>query len=395
MTAWLERHRFLLTFALLSLFMGISVGLAKVTTTLYALHLGAQGWVLGSIAAAQSLGILFSSLPMGVLVERYGPTRLFMTGSLIAGLLYLLLPLLPSSLFLLLMTALVSFVMPARFVSLNTVFMAALERMGEARAGWYRGTHMSGMFLIGPLLAAVVVQAVGHAGSYWLIAGMFFVTIWLSPLVLSQYSAPERDERQRRAGMGEVLRSVLADPLARRLAWQEGAIQALNMYYAFYIVVIAVQSLGLSAAGAGSLVAVQGAAFVFALFVLGGLVSRLDRQAFHWGVALVMLAALTLAFASLPVWLWGGGAMLGLGLGLLQIQNLTQFSRVGARLGHGRVAGFSALAGPAGGLVGGLLGGTLGQWIGLQKVFLVFIPLFLWLALHTRARPAPLPGTVA
>ncbi|MEO0002713.1 MAG: hypothetical protein RLZZ22_405 [Pseudomonadota bacterium] len=195
--------------------------------------------------------------------------------------------------------------------------------------------------------------------------------------------------------MGEVLRSVLADPLARRLAWQEGTIQAFNMYYAFYIVVIAVQSLGLPATGAGSLVAVQGAAFVFALFLLGGWVRRLDRRAFQWGVALVVLAALTLAFASRLVWLWGGGALLGLGLGLLQIQNLTQFSRVGARLGHGRVAGFSALAGPAGGLVGGLLGGTLGQWIGLQKVFLVFIPLFLWLALQTSARPAPLPGTAA
>lgn len=391
MTAWLERHRFLLTFALLSLFMGVSVGLAKVTTTLYALHLGAQGWVLGSIAAAQSLGLLFSSLPMGVLVERYGPTRLFMAGSLIAGLLYLLLPLLPSSLFLLCMTALVSLVMPARFVSLNTVFMAALERMGEARAGWYRGTHMSGMFLIGPLLAAVVVQVLGHAGSYWLIAAMFFVTIGLSPLVLSQYRAPRRDEGWQDAGMGEVLRGVLADPLARRLAWHEGAIQALNMYYAFYIVVIAVQSLGLPAAGAGSLVAVQGAAFVFALFLLGGWVGRLGRQALSLGALLVVLAALTLAFAARPVWLWGGGAMLGLGLGLLQIHNLTQFSRVGARLGHGRVAGFSALAGPAGSLVGGLLGGTLGQWIGLQMVFLVFVPLFLSLALLSRRHPLPCP----
>ncbi len=393
MTAWLERHRFLITFALLSSFMGISVGLAKVTTTLYALHLGAQGWVLAAIAAAQSLGLLFSSLPMGVLVERYGPTRLFMTGSFIAGLLYLLLPLLPSSLFLLLMTALVSFVMPARFVSLNTVFMAALERMGEARAGWYRGTHMSGMFLIGPLLAAVVVQAIGHAGSYWLIAAMFFVTIVLSPLVLSEYQPPETAPGQRRAGMGEVLRSVLADPQARRLAWQEGLIQAINMYYAFYIVVIAVQSLGLPATGAGSLVAVQGAAFVFALFLLGGLVKRLDRRAFHLGVTLVMLAALTLALAPHPVWLWGGGAMLGLGLGLLQIQNLTQFSRIGTRLGHGRVAGFSALTGPAGGLVGSLLGGTLGQWIGLQRVFLIFIPLFFLMALHRRRSHALLPGT--
>jgi len=393
MTAWLERHRFLISFALLSSFMGISVGLAKVTTTLYALHLGAQGWVLAAIAAAQSLGILFSSLPTGVMVERYGPTRLFMTGSLVAGLLYLLLPLLSSSLFLLFMTALVSFVMPARFVSLNTVFMAALERMGEGRAGWYRGTHMSGMFLIGPLLATAVIQSIGHAGSYWLIAAMFFVTIVLSPWVLSHYTPPESDNGLQRAGMGEVLRSVLVDTLARRLAWQEGSIQAINMYYAFYIVVIAVQSLRLPPTGAGSLVAVQGAAFVLALFLLGGTVRRLGRRAFELGVALVVLACLTLALSPHPIWLWGGGVMLGLGLGLLQIQNLTQLSRVGARLGHGRVAGFSALAGPAGGMVGGLLGGTLGQWIGLRTVFLVFIPLFLLMAFRGSRKSPTLTGT--
>lgn len=99
-----------------------------------------------------------------------------------------------------------------------------------------------------------------------------------------------------------------------------------------------------------------------------------------------MLAALTLAFASRPP--AAGGALLGLGLGLLQIQNLTQFSRVGARLGHGRVpasAPWPVL--PA--VCRGLLGGTLGQWIGLQKVFLVFIPLFLWLVLYqSQARAA-------
>ena len=54
--AWHTRHRFLLSFALLSLFMGISVGLVKVTTSLYAIHLGASGWWLGAIAAAQSVG---------------------------------------------------------------------------------------------------------------------------------------------------------------------------------------------------------------------------------------------------------------------------------------------------------------------------------------------------
>lgn len=384
MTAWLQRHRFLLTFALLSSFMGISVGLAKVTTTLYALHLGAQGWVLAAIAGAQSVGILFSSLPMGVLVERHGPNRLFVGGSFIVGLLYLVVPLVPDSFFLLFFTALVSFVMPARFVSLNTVFMSALASIGEARAGWYRGTHMSGMFLIGPLLAAGLVHAVGHTGSYWVIAAMFFVTIAISPTVLSQYKPAPKAADNQRPGVRESLAVVLSDPLARRLALQEGLIQAANMYYAFYIVVIAVQQLGLPAASAGSLVAAQGAAFVFALFVLGGAVERLGHRALPLGVLLVLLACLILGLAPHRHWLWGGGALLGLGLGLLQIQNLTQFARVGARLGHGRVAGFNALAGPSGGLVGGLLGGTLGSWIGLQPVFLIFVPLFLGMALHTR-----------
>jgi len=54
--AWLERHRFLLGFILLSSFMGVSVGLAKVTTTLYAVHLGADPLRLGLVAAAQSIG---------------------------------------------------------------------------------------------------------------------------------------------------------------------------------------------------------------------------------------------------------------------------------------------------------------------------------------------------
>ena len=58
-------------------------------------------------------------------------------------------------------TALISFAMPLRFVSLNTVFFEQLSSLGESKAGWYRGTHMLGMFLIGPLLGAALVSAVG------------------------------------------------------------------------------------------------------------------------------------------------------------------------------------------------------------------------------------------
>ena len=87
--------------------------------------------------------------------------------------------------YLLALTALISFLMPLRFVSLNTVFMTALEHIGHGRAGWQRGAHMAGMFLLGPVLAAGVIQLVGHAGSYWLIAGMFFTTALLAAPVLN------------------------------------------------------------------------------------------------------------------------------------------------------------------------------------------------------------------
>jgi Na+/melibiose symporter-like transporter len=392
MRGFLQRNAFLLRFALLSSFMGISVGLAKFTTTLYALHLGAQGGWLAAIAGAQSIGILFMSIPVGFWVERLGPVRLFVGGSLFIAALYATIPLLPHPLFLLVLTALVSFLMPLRFVSLSIVFMAALEHIGHARAGWQRGAHMAGMFLLGPMLAAGVVAVLGHAGSYWLIAALFVLTAALSSSVFSQHAeAPPRADTVR-LSMRQSVQALWREPEVRALAMQECAIQAIHMYYAFYMVVIAVQELGLPALGAGALVAVQGSAFVATLIFLGPLLTWLGPlRTVLWAVGSVITAALLLAWANSAVWLWVGGAVLGGGLGLLQMHTLTQFAHVGARLGRGRVSGLSALAGPCGGFVGGLLGGTLGAVVGLQAVFLLFVPVFGWLgwrAFRESTRPA-------
>jgi hypothetical protein len=149
--------------------MGVSVGMAQITTSLYAVHLGASATLLGMIAGAQSLGVIFASLPVGVLIDRFGPTRPFLTGTVLVGAVYAILPLGGSALWLLSCTAFVSFAMPLRFVSLNTVFLEQLASIGEARAGWYRGTHMLGMFLIGPLAGAALVSAFGFASTYRMI----------------------------------------------------------------------------------------------------------------------------------------------------------------------------------------------------------------------------------
>jgi predicted MFS family arabinose efflux permease len=167
--AFIEYNRFLLAFGALSIVMGTSVGMAQVTTSLYALELGSSETMLGFIAAAQSIGVIFMSLPVGVLTDRLGPRPPFLFGTAAAGLIYASIPLARSPVYLLACTALISCCMPFRFVALNTIFLQQLAALGEAKAGWYRGTHMVGMFLIGPLLGARLVGTLGFAGSYFIV----------------------------------------------------------------------------------------------------------------------------------------------------------------------------------------------------------------------------------
>jgi MFS family permease len=385
---FIARHRFLLGFVLLSLLAGISVGLAKVTTSLYALSLHATPLGFGLIAGAQSVGILFMSLPMGVLVDQFGPGRLFRLGSVAVGLIYLAVPAVDALAWLLATTALVSFVMPLRFVSLNTVFMQQLQTVGEAKAGWFRGSHMLGMFLIGPGLAASLVAWAGFAASYWLIGLSFITAVLLAPLVFR--CGVYQRQPGRRLSLAELRQqlSLLRDEAAlRQLALYDFVGGACHMYYSFFIVAIAIQGFGLGATEAAGLITVLGACFIATLFLAGSLLARWGEARFYLaGFALALLGLLALGLARWAPLLWLGGGLLGLGLGVQQVGNLARYARLGRTLGGGRIAGLMALIGPAGSVLGSVAGGLLGGLLGLQTLFLCLLPCFALFAWQQRPR---------
>ncbi len=371
--AWLERNRFLVVFALLATLMGVSVGMAQVTTSLYAVHLGSSSSLLGLIAGAQSVGVLFMSLPIGMLVDRFGPARPFVAGTLLVGTVYALVPFGGSPLALCACTALVSFFMPFRFVSLNTLFLQQLASLGEAKAGWYRGTHMLGMFLIGPMCGAALVSSLGFAWTYRLIAALFFLTIGVSPIVFVRYGGrPSEPRRVSVNGLRSQLKLLLTDPDVRGLSALEALTQATGAYFTFFIVVLALKVAGLGASEASSLISAKGITYIIALFSLGGLVARLGaRRATLSSFVVIALSLAVLGVARRASGLWLGSLGLGLGLGAIQIATLTRYAQIGARTGHGKASGLNALAGPSGGLLGSLAGGVLGQWVGLDIVFLI------------------------
>lgn len=390
-TAGLMNGRTLAGFILLATLSGIGVGLAKVTTALYAISLDASPLQLGLIAGAQTAGLLLTSLPCGVLVERLGPQRLFVLGSLLAGALYPLVPLLAHPLYLLLLTLLVGLCMPCRFVSLNTVFMHQLAQMGEARAGWFRGSQMIGLLLIGPTLAALLADWRGPAGGWSLIGLAFVVPALLAPLVLHRYPAQRQvAERLSLAAVGRQLGLLREDPELRGNCLLDFCVQATAVFFAFFIVAITVQDYGWSAQEAAALLSGHGLAFIFALFFLGRRFGGRGQASFAASLLLSATALLVLGLSHQAPLLWAGGLLLGASLGMLQVTTLSSYARQGLRLGHGRIAGLAALVGPSGSLSGCLLGGLLGEPFGLQPLFLLFVPLLLTFLLLPllRSRPA-------
>jgi MFS family permease len=352
------------------------------------MHLGANEALLGLVAGSQSAGILLIGLPMGFLVDRYGPAGLFVIGSLCAGAMYMVVPLVPSAMFLVGCTFVISFFMPFRFVSLSTVFLKQLEVLGEEKAGWARGSHMAGTTMVGPALAATLIQASSYEHTYWVIAALFLLTMFMSPLVFSQYQTETQSTRALRwRDVRAQLVLIGRDVDLRGACMVDFTGQAIMMFYTFFIVVIALAQLGLGADAASGLVGAQGFSYVLALFTLGPFANRFGQASVYvLSAGLVALALVLLGTAGSPPLLWVGGLLLGVGLGLLQIVNLMRFARIGGRLGRGKIAGLNALVGPAGGMVGSMGGGLIGHHIGLQTVFLLFIPalgLLLW-QLHTQ-----------
>lgn len=375
--------KFMSSFVLLTIIAGLGVGVARVLISLYAVHLNASELQLGLISAAQNIGILLMALPIGVLIQRLGSLKVFSIGSVVGAVLYFLTPLHANAWYLMILTALVSCFLPMRFVSINTVFLSNLKRLGPAKAGWFRGSHMMGFFLIAPALSVLLIEHFGYSGSFYCVALLFLGTLFFAPFCF------QKVHQHTQSTPSFQWRDVVA-PLAllkthaplRVICALEFLSSVANNYFGFFIVVIAIQSFTLPESMAVMLLTTQGIIFVGSLFTLGGLAELVGYQKFYLiGLGLISSALLILALTPVTLWMWPASLMLGLGLGMLHIANFMSFAKVGEQTAMAKISPILALVGPTGGLFGGFLGAALGASVGLQNLFfpigLAFLALIL------------------
>lgn len=382
----LKTRRQMRDFIGLTFLSGIGIGMLKVSAPLYAKSMGADSAAIGLVTGMQPMGMMLMSVPTGLMIASVGSRNLYVIGSLIGALCYVLAPFVNGLMGFMVVTTVASLFMPFRFISVQSDFFKHLLNWGEGKAGWLRATQMCGAFVLGPIAGGYLISAASFTVTYLFIAGSFVMTVMLARNVLEGKTLFVA-HNTRPVPVIDTLKQLLRHQELRQTLAVDFVVHMALIYFTIFGVILAMDSFAYSEAKAATLTGVQGLSFMLALLWGGNLPFIAGSRAFNQlSYGLVMLGLLQLGLAGISVWLWSGAICLGFGLGLLAVANLIKMTTLTRHLGRGNVAGLTGMAGPGGGLVGSLAGGLLGQAIGLQSVFLVFMGVFMFFSFVTLAK---------
>ncbi len=378
------QRNFIGHFMLLSVISGITIGMGKVTTTFYALHQGADSLQIGFISAMESLGMLLVTVPAGFLIARYGPRRIYFISSLGPMALSLVIPWASAWYAIAAARGFIGLCIPFRVVSMNSSFLRELKHLGASKSGWYRGALTLGMGFLGPLLGNFFTQQTGYLWTYVAIAFLFGFMAFYSQVFLPDRGAAPKVNSSALEIVGEV-RSMLANMQIGESCLIEFISSSTNSLFATYILLIAMEVAHLPPARAINLMLVQGATAVVSLFSFGHLLRLLPRRTAYVSSLTLACTGLLLLGFGFNFWLLSAGTVaLGCGAALIHLINMDQLSR--HALDKSKISGLYNLAQMSGGFFGALAGGVLSRFVGLQHLFVLWIPLLLVVALVCWAR---------
>ncbi len=371
---------------LLAVVAGISVGLGRVLTTLYALELGASNAQIGYIAAFETFGKLIVTMPAGFIIAHYGAKRVYALASLFPMLMTCLIPWTTVWWMVAITRGLISLAIPFRTVSMNSSFLQQLKYLGSARAGWYRGSQSFGTLILGPFLATLVIGHFSFLWSFMLIALLFALMAVFGSNVLPGELDKEPVEGtpdvavnkmvpQPMEGMWQQVRELWRVREVRDSCTMEFVNSATSQVFTTFVLVLALTVAQLPQSLAITLITVQGVTTVLASFGLGHLLNLFPPGRVQWLSVFLAVAGLALLGSSVSYPLLVlGTVLLCSGSALISLSRTLRLSQLAGS--KSKIAGIYNLSNMGGSFVGAIGGGLLGEWLGLQGLFLIWIPIF-------------------
>ncbi len=370
-------NKLIVQFMLFSLLGGMGMGISQIAITLYAVELGATPSQIGLIGGVQGIGLLLTVLPIGLLVDHLGPRKVFVFGALASALIYLLFPLARSSNALLSVVAVAGFFTAFRFIPMTSAFLDLVRRVGTKKAGWQRGSLSFGLVFLGPLCGSSISKYMGFSSTFYFVSASFILLVFGATVIFPESKpAGTTTLRDSLAGMKEFFkdRNILEASVAEALA-----LATFSCFNAF-IVVLAIRVFHFTTQIASLFVSFEGVIYIGTLFTLGRLLTKLGQRSFYLtGITLVVTGLSLFSCISHPAFLVAGTLLIGIGLGMFNLVNVTRVAQTNA--GKGKSAAVFSMVTMLGAIIGPVIGGLAGELFGSGSVFLIFIPLYLAFAL--------------
>lgn len=249
-----------------------AIAAARVLFALHALHLGANPFHVGLLAAANQVFSMLFSIPAGALGDRYGARWLLVFGSVCGGI-GLLLPYFWPGLPALYAAAALCGIWGLLTVVLSQSLVGTLsppERLTRNFTNFALAGSVSAF--AAPLYIGYAVDALGHE-----LASLALVPFALAALVLLAAGGRLLPAGHKPSGPRHKLGALLAD---RELWWIlafSGAVQLCTDLFPFYLPIYG-HALGLSASAIGLIVASASLAAFATRLVMEPLIARLGEQ---------------------------------------------------------------------------------------------------------------------
>jgi MFS transporter, DHA1 family, multidrug resistance protein len=345
-------------------------GTLLATFALYAASLGASVALVGVLTSLTGLTSLISSLPIGIVSDRVGRTRVLfigMSGMALAMLLFAAAPSAP-------------LLVPGRLlfgVAMVATFWIAAAYLGDAVAGPARGvafglltTAMGLGFTVGSLLGGEVAERFGMRAAYLLAAaiGAIGAVIVLAVLgIQSSRGSGAAPRTSLHASLGVARERPLllagAASILSALAFGGAVLTIFPLYAA---------SLGLAAGTIGAMFALRAIASTIIRLPSGALIAAYGSGRVMLGALLVELIAVTgigTASGYRPLLFWL--ALEGLAYGAFLTSSQAYVAEHSVESSRGAAIGFYAMTGGIGNTLAPLLLGVLASVFGLGVVFFV------------------------
>jgi MFS family permease len=348
----------------LSYFNFVASGAARVVLTLYALELGASASAVGLLGGLLFLFPLLLSWPIGAAADRVGARGLLMFGS-VCGAVSLALPFFFRALPALYVAAALNGLALA-FFHVTLQYVIGVMSKPADRARNFSNFSLTGSLtnFVGPLIAGVSIDAMGHAPACLVAASQSGIAIVL--LLIWGHVYPGGGPSHARAA--GTSRGLMDREIVRMLVLS-AMVQLGYDLFQFYLPIYG-HSIGLSASAIGAVLATLAiAAFVVRLFLARLVKLAPGRLLLAWVLLAGAIGFALVPYASNAVVLGAIAFLFGLGMGIgIPLTVILMFAN-SAEGRSGQTLGIRLTANNLMRVAGPIVFGAIGSAMGFAAVF--------------------------